>query len=69
MARMVDSFCLMAPNWTIALPGHPYDGDDPDGFMARDDVVAYLERYAADIEAPVREGVAVIARAHRGRRL
>ena len=53
-----DSFCLMAPNWTVALPGHPYDGDDPDGFMGRDDVVAYLERYAARIEAPVREGVA-----------
>ncbi len=54
-----DSFCLMAPNWIAGLPGHPYDGDDPDGFMARDEVVAYLERYAAGFGAPVRENVEV----------
>jgi putative flavoprotein involved in K+ transport len=52
-----DSFCLVTPNWTVQLPGGTYDGDDPDGFMPRDDVVAHLERYAA--EAPVREGVEV----------
>jgi putative flavoprotein involved in K+ transport len=55
------SFCLMAPNWIVQLPGHPYDGDDSDGFMARDEVVAYLERYAAGFQAPVREGVDVTA--------
>lgn len=54
-----DSFCLVTPNWTLQLPGHPYDGDDPDGFMARDEIVAYLERYAAGLAAPVREGVDV----------
>ncbi len=54
-----DSFCLMSPNWTGQLPGHHYDGDDPDGFMARDEVVADLERYAAGFRAPVREGVDV----------
>jgi putative flavoprotein involved in K+ transport len=54
-----DSFCLMAPNWTVQLPGHPYDGDDPEGFMHRDDVVAHLECYAAGFEAPVREGIEV----------
>ena len=32
-----DSFCLVTPNWTVQLPGHPYDGDDPDGFMPRDE--------------------------------
>jgi putative flavoprotein involved in K+ transport len=52
-----DSFCLVTPNWSCLLPGHPYDGDDPDGFMPRDEMVSYLERYAAG--APVREGVAV----------
>src|SRR4051794_21135490 len=26
-----DSFCLVTPNWTVQLPGHGYDGDDPDG--------------------------------------
>jgi putative flavoprotein involved in K+ transport len=57
--RRWDSFCLVTPNWTVRLPAHPYDGDDPDGFMPRDEVVTYLERYAAACRAPVREGVAV----------
>ena len=56
-----DSFCLVTPNWFVQLPGHPYDGDDPDGFMPRDEIVAYLERYAAGFEAPVREGIEVTA--------
>jgi putative flavoprotein involved in K+ transport len=54
-----DSFCLVTPNWNVQLPGHPYDRDDPDGFMPRDEIVAYMERYAAGFEAPVREGVDV----------
>lgn len=56
-----DSFCLVTPNWFVQLPGHPYDGSDPDGFMPRDEVVSYLERYAAAFEAPVREGIGVTA--------
>jgi len=56
-----DSFCLVTPNWSVQLPGHHYDGDDPDGFMPRDQIVAYLERYAASFYAPVREGVEVTA--------
>jgi putative flavoprotein involved in K+ transport len=56
-----DSFCLVTPNWTLRLPDFPYDGDDPDGFMPRDAVVAYMERYAEAIEAPVREGIDVTA--------
>ena len=54
-----DSFCLVTPNWSVLLPGHPYDGDDPDGYMPRDEIVAYLERYAAGFGAPVREGIEV----------
>jgi putative flavoprotein involved in K+ transport len=52
-----DSFSLVTPNWFLRLPGHPYDGGDPDGFMLRDQVVAHLERYA--VKASVREGVEV----------
>jgi putative flavoprotein involved in K+ transport len=52
-----DSFCLVTPNWSVQLPDGHYDGPDPDGFMARDEVVGYLERYAAG--APVREQVSV----------
>lgn len=54
-----DSFCLVTPNWSVQLPGHPYDGTDPDGFMLRDEVVAYLERYARGFDAPLRKGVEV----------
>jgi len=54
-----DSFCLVTPNWTMDLPGFPYDGDDPQGFVPRDDIVAYLERYAASFQPPVKTGVAV----------
>ncbi len=54
-----DSFCLVTPNWSVQLPGHPYDGDDPDGFMPRDELVGYLEDYASASGAPVREGVEV----------
>jgi putative flavoprotein involved in K+ transport len=57
--RRWDSFCLVTPNWSVRLPGHPYDRGDPDGFMPRDDVVRHLERYAAAVETPVREGVEV----------
>lgn len=54
-----DSFCLVTPNWQCRLPGFPYDGDEPDGFMPRDEIVAYLERYAAFVDPPLREGVTV----------
>jgi putative flavoprotein involved in K+ transport len=54
-----DSFCLVTPNWSVQLPGHRYDGQDPDGFLPRDEVVAFLERYATGFQAPVREGVEV----------
>ena len=54
-----ESFCLVTPNWSVRLPGFPYDGDDPDGFMKRDEIVAYLERYARSFGAPVRTGVDV----------
>jgi putative flavoprotein involved in K+ transport len=56
-----DSFCLVTPNWTVQLPGGAYSGADPDGFMARDNIVAHLETYAGSFSAPVREGVSVAA--------
>ncbi|HEX3815021.1 MAG TPA: MSMEG_0569 family flavin-dependent oxidoreductase [Mycobacteriales bacterium] len=54
-----DSFCLVTPNWQCQLPGFPYSGDDPDGFMVKDEIVRYIEAYAASFEPPVRAGVAV----------
>lgn len=57
--RRWDSFCLVTPNWQCVLPGFAYDGPDPDGFMNRDEVVCYLERYAEATNPPLVEGVAV----------
>jgi len=51
------SFCLVTPNATIRLPGGTYAGDDPDGFMPRDEIVRHFERWAGSFRAPVREGV------------
>src|SRR5215208_1942645 len=42
-----DSFCLVTPNWTMRLPGAAYSGDDPEGFVPRDEIVRYLRGYAA----------------------
>jgi putative flavoprotein involved in K+ transport len=48
-----DEFRLVSPNWSASLPGFPYDGTDPDGFMPRDDIAARMARYADVIGAPV----------------
>jgi putative flavoprotein involved in K+ transport len=57
--RRWDNFCLVTPNWQCQLPGHPYRGDDPHGFMRRDEIVEYLEGFRRAVNAPLREGVAV----------
>lgn len=54
-----DSFCLVSPNRLCRLPGFPYDGDDPDGFMLRDEIVDYIEGYAASFDPPYSAGVEV----------
>lgn len=59
--RRWDSLRLVAPNWHLQLPAMPYNGPDRDGFMHRDEVVAYLEAYAAQIKAPVECNTAVNA--------
>jgi putative flavoprotein involved in K+ transport len=54
-----DSLCFQAPNWNMRLPGFPYQAADPDAFSSRDDVVRYIESYAAAIRAPLQCGVDV----------
>ena len=56
-----DSFTLITPNWMTQLPGFPYQGDDPDGFLPRENIVAYLEQYAVSFNAPLQCGVRVTA--------
>jgi putative flavoprotein involved in K+ transport len=60
-ANRWDSFCLVTPNWAIDLPGQGYDGPEPDGYMPKADLVAFLERYAEHTAAPVQTGVEVTA--------
>jgi putative flavoprotein involved in K+ transport len=52
-----ESFCTVTPNFLIGLTDQGYDGDDPEGFLPRDEIVGFLERYAEG--APVRTGVEV----------
>ncbi len=54
-----DAFCLVTPNWQCALPGFPYAGPDPNGFMVKDEIVAYIEDYVKSFSPPVQEGITV----------
>ena len=54
-----DSFAVNTPNWANGLPGDPYEGDEPDGFYHRDELIDYFEHYAGKFALPVTEGVTV----------
>ena len=54
-----DSFTLVAPNYTLRLPGMHYSGPDPEAFMTRDQVLRYVQDYAAFVGAPVRLGTGI----------
>ena len=47
-----DSLVLFTPRRYDALPGLEFPGD-PDGYPTRDEVAAYLERYAEEFELPI----------------
>jgi putative flavoprotein involved in K+ transport len=59
-AERWDTFCLVTPNWQCKLPGFDYPGSDPQGFMQKDDIVRYIESFAASFGPPLREGVEVV---------
>jgi putative flavoprotein involved in K+ transport len=54
------SLTLLTPNWLTSLPGAPPHAD-ADGFLAREEFVTYLDRYARSFAAPVAEGVTVLS--------
>lgn len=56
-----DTFCLVTPNWQCQLPGYPYAGRDPHGFMVRDEIVEYLDGYVKSFDPPLRNGITVNA--------
>jgi putative flavoprotein involved in K+ transport len=63
-----DSLRLLTPNWQRRLPGFAYQGDDPHGFATMPEVIAFAERYARLIAAPVetRTRVTSVRRAEAG---
>jgi putative flavoprotein involved in K+ transport len=56
-----DSLAFQSPNWNLCLPGFIYRGADPDAFASRDQVLRFIESYAAFIRAPLRCGMAATA--------
>ncbi len=54
-----DSFTLVTPNWQCQLPGHPYEGDDPNGFMNKSEIIDYLDQFARKVNAPLLSNTAV----------
>src|SRR5881275_2993633 len=53
-----DSLVLFTPRRYDSLPGLAFPGD-PDGYPTRDEVIAYLEQYAATFEIPIELDAAV----------
>jgi putative flavoprotein involved in K+ transport len=47
-----DSLTLFTPRRYSSLPALPFPGD-PDGYPTRDEVIAYLERYAETFDLPI----------------
>src|SRR5262249_1800648 len=56
-----DSLMFQFPNSSIQLPGYTYESDDPDGYVSKDEIVRFIESYAAMIDAPVRCGLRAVA--------
>jgi putative flavoprotein involved in K+ transport len=54
-----DSFCLVTPNWQCQLPGYHYHGNDPNGFMVKDEIIRFVEDFRGAFNPPVLEGVEV----------
>jgi putative flavoprotein involved in K+ transport len=56
-----DSLTFQSPNWNIHLPGFAFRSADPDAFASRDEIVQFIDSYAAYIRAPLRSGLPATA--------
>jgi putative flavoprotein involved in K+ transport len=56
-----DSLRLLTPNWQARLPGYCYSGDDPDGYMTMPETIRFIEQYARQISAPIKQNTTVIS--------
>jgi putative flavoprotein involved in K+ transport len=57
--RRWESFQTNTANATMALHGHAYAGDDPEGFMGAPEVIRRLRDYADERALPISEGCVV----------
>jgi putative flavoprotein involved in K+ transport len=48
-----NSLRLLTPNWLNRLPDRNYSGADPNGYMTKDEFIAYLTEYADSFAAPL----------------
>jgi putative flavoprotein involved in K+ transport len=56
-----DSFTLVIPTWAFSMPEADLTGHDPDGFLPREEVIAFFDRYVAQFALPVRVNTPVLA--------
>ena len=56
-----DNFTLVTPNWQCELPGYKYTGNDPEGFLTREQVVDFVAAYARSFDPPLRNKVEVLS--------
>ena len=56
-----DSLRLLTPNWLSRLPGHAYEGPDPDGYMSAGEVADFIAGFAKVSRVPVRTGTEVVS--------
>lgn len=56
-----DGLVTNGPVWHDRFPNLEFNGNAPDEFVSKDRVAAYIEEYAAMVDAPVRTGVEVFS--------
>ena len=56
-----DSLTLLTPNWQSRLPGHGYEGDEPDSYRTMAETIAFIERYATLLSPPLRTHCPVVS--------
>lgn len=54
-----DGLAFQFPNWSVRLPEFPFPHTDPDGFATTDEIVNFIDAYAAFVAPPIRCGVEV----------
>lgn len=64
-----DSFTIVTPNWAMRMPGAEYNGNDPGGYMPRNEVGTFFEQYVKNFKLPIRYGatVTIVEQSTRGK--